>query len=74
MKVTITILDNPNGTATVDVKFSEPTPKRADYTAATKIGLELLNHIKQRSTKGHEEFHMADGSITTKPIFRPSAN
>lgn len=74
MKVIITINDNPNGTATVDLQFSEPTPKPDKHTAATKIGLELLAHVKQRSTKGREEFHMANGRLLTKDIQRPGKN
>lgn len=61
MKVTITITDDQKGSATVDLKFSEPTTK--SHTPAAKIGLELLGYIQKRATVGSVESHFSNGNV-----------
>jgi hypothetical protein len=70
MIATITIADTPSGNANVDLKFSEPTPELAKATPATLIALELLEHIKRRTTGGTEQTTRNGKTTTVKRINR----
>lgn len=61
MKVTLIITDNPNGTASAEMEFSEPTPA-GNKTAATRMALDVIGFIKSRVKAGREQTLWENGT------------